>query len=228
MTKCLLATFGVILFAAQAQAGEGAQFKTDLDKMSYGVGMDLARNLKKHEIPVSQEFLVQGLADGLNGQASQMPEKELRRAVKTFQAEVRRNMMLAQKSAAETNKRRGESFLAENKTREGVVSLDSGVQYRVLKMGDGRKPGEVDKVDCLYRGTLLDGTEFDKTEAGKPATLQVNQLIAGWKEAIKLMPEGSHWQLFIPPQRAYGERGVGTDIGPNETLVFDVEVLAVK
>ncbi len=108
------------------------------------------------------------------------------------------------------------------------MTLPSGVQYKILKAGDGKKPIESDLVEVHYRGTLLDGTEFDGTEAGLPATLKVSALIVGWKEALKLMPAGSKWQIFIPPQFAYGERGVGSDIGPNETLVFELELLAIK
>jgi FKBP-type peptidyl-prolyl cis-trans isomerase FklB len=130
--------------------------------------------------------------------------------------------------ALEDNKKKGEVFLAENKTKEGVVVLPSGVQYKILKAGNGKKPIDSDVVQVYYRGTLLDGSEFDATEPGQPADLKASSLIAGWKEALRLMPAGSKWQIFVPSQLAYGERGVGSDIGPNETLVFEVELLAVK
>jgi len=136
--------------------------------------------------------------------------------------------MLSKRIATEDNKKKGEAFLQANKAKEGVVALPNGLQYKVLKAGDGRKPLESDMVLCHYRGTLLDGTEFDSTEAERPATLKVSALINGWKEALKLMPAGSKWQLAIPPQLAYGERGVGGDIGPNETLLFEVELVAIK
>lgn len=223
-----IAALGLGLLAAQAFAGDAPTFQSDMDKVSYGIGVDVARNLRKQEVGVNAELLVRGVHDGLAGEKLAVPEKELRKLVKNFQAEVRRNMMLNHKSAAEANKKKGDAFLAENRAREGVVALASGVQYRVLREGAGRRPADTDKVECHYRGTLLDGTEFDATEPGRPAMLAVSQVIAGWKEALKLMAEGSKWQIVIPPQSAYGERGVGADIGPNETLVFEVELLAVK
>ena len=130
--------------------------------------------------------------------------------------------------AAQDNKKKGEGFLAGNKTKEGVVALPGGLQYKVLKAGGGRKPTEADTVTCRYKGTLIDGTEFDSSgSSGQPATLKVSEVIPGWREALKLMPVGSEWQLFIPSQLAYGQQGSGR-IGPNETLIFDVELVGIK
>jgi FKBP-type peptidyl-prolyl cis-trans isomerase FklB len=131
--------------------------------------------------------------------------------------------------AAEDNRKAGESFLAENKKKEGVVTLPSGLQYKVLKAGDGKKPTDADTVECHYRGTLINGTEFDSSYlTGQPATFKIAGVIPGWREALKLMPVGSKWQLFVPSQLAYGARGKGGSIGPNAALIFEVELLAIK
>jgi len=144
------------------------------------------------------------------------------------QSEQLRKQRQAAGLAGEENRKAGEAFLAGNKAKDGVVTLPSGLQYKVLKAGDGRKPSDADMVECRYRGTLIDGTEFDRSDpAGQPATFKVAGVIPGWREALKLMPVGSKWQLFIPPQLAYGAIGSGP-IGPNATLIFELELLAVK
>jgi len=147
-----------------------------------------------------------------------------------FQVDLRQKQAEATKLAAEKNKKEGEAFLVENKRKEGVVTLPSGLQYKILKAGTGKKPTEGDTVECIHRGTLIDGTEFDSSyRSKKPMTFKVSGgIIQGWSEALKLMPVGSKWQLFIPPQLAYGDRGAGDIIGPNATLIFEVELLAVK
>jgi len=236
-----IAIAGLGLLAMQAQANNndtsaleqppaaaGQAFNTRMDVVSYGIGVEVARNFKKQDITIDPERLMQGLKDGLSGERLQLPEKELKQTMNTFQNDLRQKMTMTKRVTALENKKRGETFLSQNQARDDVKTLPNGVQYRVVKAGDGRKPTEGDMVECRYRGTLLDGTQFDGTEAGKSAKLKVSSLIPGWKDALKQMPEGSQWQLFIPPQLAYGERGVGSDIGPNETLLFDVELLAVN
>lgn len=215
-------------FSVQATGEEIPVLKTQKEVLSYGIGVNIAKSFKKNEIEFDLELLTKGLKDGLSGEKLLMPEKELRKVMNALQSEVRRRDAATHRTAVVENKAKGDAFLAGNKTKNGVIALASGVQYRVLKEGDGKKPTDADMVECNYRGTLLDGTEFDGTDPGRPATLKVAQLIAGWKEALKLMPAGSKWEIFIPPQLAYGQRGVGSDIGPNETLVFEVELLAVK
>lgn len=219
---------GLGLLVAQANAEEVQVLKDLRDVRSYGVGVNIAKSFKRDEVDIDMELLVRGMKDAMAGDRLLMPEKELRRAMNSFQSELRQKAAARSRIAAVDNKKKGEDFLAQNRNKEGVVTLASGVQYRVLKAGKGKQPSEADTVECYYRGTLLDGTEFDGTEPGKPAMLKVAQLIPGWKEALQLMPAGSRWQLYIPPQLAYGPRGVGSDIGPNETLVFEVELLAVK
>jgi FKBP-type peptidyl-prolyl cis-trans isomerase FklB len=190
--------------------------------------VDVARNFKRQEVNINLEAMLQGIKDGLAGTKLALPDKELRRVLNGFQGEVRQKSALNRRLAAEDNRRAGVAFLAENKVKPGVVVTASGLQYRVLKAGDGRKPVDGDLVECHYHGTLLNGYEFDGTEPGKPVTLKVAALITGWKEAMKLMPVGSRWQIVLPATLAYGDRGVGGDIGPNETLLFEVELVNIK
>jgi FKBP-type peptidyl-prolyl cis-trans isomerase len=158
-----------------------------------------------------------------------MSEEDLRAAKSVYQVEMREKQVVAVRRAAEENKQAGIAFLAENKGKEGVVTLPSGLQYKILKAGDGKTPAASDTVECNYRGTLLDGTEFDSSYSrGQPAKLTLSAIISGWREALKLMPVGSTWQLFVPPELAYGERGNGRGVGPNETVIYEMELLAIK
>lgn len=218
----------LIVATMQTALAEQVKFKTQQEMLSYGIGVSVARNLKKQGSDMDMDLLVRGLKDGISGKPLLIPEKDLRKLMNAYQSEVRQRMQKDRRMAQEENRKREEAFLEKNKAEKDVVALPSGLQYRILKAGTGRKPTEADLIECNYRGTLLDGTEFDATEAGHPATLKLSALITGWKEALKLMPEGSRWQIFIPAKLAYGERGVGTEIGPNETLQFDVELLAIK
>lgn len=215
------------LLAGQAGAQEASPFKTEQDMASYGIGMQMAKSFRQADVEVNLELILRGLRDGMAG-TTLVPDKVLRKTMGQFQGEVRRKFAAKQQVAAEENRKKGEAYLAQYKAKEAVVTLASGLEYKILKMGEGKAPTDGDSVECLYRGTLLDGTEFDATEPDKPATLKLSQLIPGWKEALKLMPAGSKWEMVVPPQMAYGARGVGSDIGPNETLVFQVELLAVK
>lgn len=227
MANKLTALLALGMVAVQAHAGETTESMTEKDMVSYGMGMSMAKTLKRDEIQVDQKLLLQGLQDGFAGKSA-VPEKTLRKVMNAFLTEARRAGIARQQAAALENEKKGALFLAEYKTRDGVVTMPSGLEYKVLKHGDGKMPTEADTVECHYRGTLLNGTEFDATEPGKPATLNVAQLIPGWKEALQLMPAGSRWQIAVPPALAYGTRGAGADIGPNETLLFDIELVAVK
>lgn len=210
------------------QQASMAGFKSDSDAVSYAVGASIGRNFKKDDITINQKVFVQGLTDALSGKKLKLSEKEFKSVLAAFQGEMRRKMAANQQEKSINNRKKADEFFAENTKKEGVVTLPSGVQYKILKAGDGQKPVDTDIVEVNYRGTLLDGSEFDASLADKPATLKLAQLIAGWKEALKLMPVGSKWQLFIPAKAAYGDRGVGNDIGPNEMLTFDVELLSIK
>jgi FKBP-type peptidyl-prolyl cis-trans isomerase FklB len=218
----------LLVAGASAQPEPKAVPENAADKVSYAIGVDVARNFKKQEFTVNLDMLMQGLKDGLAGKETLLPEKELRKVMNGFQAEVRQKTAQTRRLAADDNRRAGVAFLEENKAKPGVVTLPSGLQYRVIKAGQGRKPVDSDLAEVNYKGGLINGTVFDSTEAGKPVTLKVAALIPGWKEALKLMPVGAHWQIAIPSQLAYGDRGAGSDIGPNETLLFEVELVSIK
>ncbi|MFB3855524.1 MAG: FKBP-type peptidyl-prolyl cis-trans isomerase [Vicinamibacterales bacterium] len=202
---------------------------TEKDKLSYAMGMDLGGQLKANSVEIDPDVFARGLKDALSGGKTLLTEQEARTAIASLQmAMVSRRTAEAAASGAK-NKAEGEKFLADNKAKEGVVTLPSGVQYKILTAGTGRKPTAEDTVVCQYRGTLIDGKEFDSSyKRGQPATFQVNKVIKGWTEVLQLMPVGSKWQVFIPPALAYGERGAGVEIGPNATLIFEIELLGIK
>jgi FKBP-type peptidyl-prolyl cis-trans isomerase FklB len=199
---------------------------TEKEKASYAIGMNIGKNLadnmKKQDVEVNKDLLLRGLKDGLSGNKPLMTDEEAQAVLTSFQKHVHE-----EKVAKNTNE--GNAFLAANKGKPGVVTLPSGLQYKVITEGNGPKPSVSDAVICNYKGTLIDGTEFDSSyKRGKPATIPVGRVIKGWTEALQLMPVGSTWQLFIPPSLAYGEEGTnGGPIGPAETLVFEVQLLSI-
>jgi FKBP-type peptidyl-prolyl cis-trans isomerase len=228
MKPALILALGVGLLAIQASAQEQATLTTQKDKVSYGIGVQVAASLKGQGIDVDPNLLVKGLRDALSGQKLLMSNEELSATMAAFQQEMVQKQAQARAQAAEENKKTGDAFMAGNAKKDGVVTLPSGLQYKIMQAGQGKKPTEADTVACNYRGTLIDGTEFDKSEAGNPASFEVKSVIPGFKEALQLMMVGSKWQFFIPPDLAYGERGAGNVIGPNTTLVFEVELVSIK
>ena len=203
--------------------------KTQKDKFSYALGMNLGANLHKQSVPVDPNIMARGLKDALAGGKTLLTEDEARAAITAVQNDMREKQQVKMQAAGDANKKEGEAFLAGNKAKEGVVALPSGLQYKVLKEGNGPKPTATDSVVCNYRGTLINGTEFDSSSKhGGPATFPVNGVIKGWTEALQLMPVGSKWQLFVPSDLAYGERGAGGDIGPKATLIFEVELVSIE
>ncbi len=194
------------------------------DKISYIIGRDMANNLRKQGIEIEPEAFVQGMKEVMAGQPASLSQAEVQQAMSALQ----QGMGQKQQVNASDNKKAGEDFLASNKNKAGVKTLPSGLQYQVLQEGRGKSPAKTDKVTTHYHGTLIDGTVFDSSyERGQPATFPVNGVIAGWTEALQLMKEGAKWRLFIPSELAYGTRGAGEDIGPNATLIFDVELISV-
>jgi FKBP-type peptidyl-prolyl cis-trans isomerase FklB len=180
-------------------------------------------------VELDSKALAAGIADGLSGAKPALSEDEIRKVLADFQTQMRNRAAAVAQKTADDNKKKGEAFLADNKKQKGVVVLPSGLQYKVIKEGKGAKPKATDTVSVHYRGTLTDGTEFDSSiKRGEPAEFPVNQVIKGWTEALQLMPVGSKWQLVIPSDLAYGPQGAGAEIGPNSTLVFDVELLEIK
>lgn len=224
-----IAVVGSVFLAAQASAGDAPALKTQKERTSYGIGVDSARNFQRLGLDLDLEVLIRAMRDVYGGGKLLMSEEDLRAVKSAYRDEMRSKQAEAGKKAAEENRKAGAAFLAENKGKEGVVTLPSGLQYRILKAGDGRKPTDADTVECHYRGTLLDGTEFDSSHAkGRPARFTLRRgIIDGWREALKLMPAGSTWQLFVPPNLAYGEKGTGRHVGPNATLVYELELLKV-
>ena len=202
--------------------------KTEKDKFSYALGMNLGNSLHKQSVPVDPVILQRGLKDALAGK-TQMTDEEARGAIMAVQTEMRKKVQETMQAAGEANKKEGDAFLAANKSKEGVTTLPSGLQYKILKAGAGPKPTTTDSVVCNYRGTLIAGKEFDSSyKRGQPATFPVNGVIKGWTEALQLMPVGSKWQLFVPPDLAYADRGAGADIGPGSTLIFEVELVSIQ
>lgn len=215
--------------ATGAKTAAPLTLKSSKDKFSYALGMKMGANLHKQSVPVDPNILARGLKDSLTGSKPLLTEEEAQAAIMEVQNELRKKQQEKLQVEGDTNKKEGDAFLAANKGKEGVVTLPSGLEYKILKEGTGPKPTASDSVVCNYRGTLINGTEFDSSyKRGQPATFPVTGVIKGWTEALQLMPVGSKWQLFIPPDLAYGERGPGPEIGSNSTLVFEVELLSIE
>jgi FKBP-type peptidyl-prolyl cis-trans isomerase len=238
-----IATLSAALLYAAPEAPKVAKAQMDnpdewsyMEKVSYAIGLDMGGNLKQMDIDANTEKLQQGIVDGLSGAEPVLSEDQIRETMMKFQQEMmakQKDLIAKQQkersAQGETNLKEGEEFLAENAKKEGVKVTASGLQYMVVKEGEGEKPKPDDIVEVNYRGTLIDGTEFDSSYArGEPVTFPLNQVIKGWTEGLQLMPVGSEYKFFVPPDLAYGARGAGADIGPNATLIFDVELLGVE
>jgi len=221
----LIVVLGILFFVSQVYAEEKLVLKNQKDKMSYIIGMDIGNNLKKQSIDVDPNILAKGVKDALAGGKPLLTEQEISETTAAFQKE----MMAKQEQVAKKNKAEGDAFLSENKKKEGVKTLPSGLQYKVIKAGTGKKPKSTDTVTTHYRGTLINGTEFDSSyKRGQTVSFPVSGVIPGWTEALQLMEEGAKWQLFIPSNLAYGERGAGGLIGPNATLIFEIELISIQ
>jgi FKBP-type peptidyl-prolyl cis-trans isomerase FklB len=219
---------GIVLLACQSNTQQTAQLKTQQDSISYMIGMDIGKNLQAQSIDVDPDLLAQGIKDVLANK-TMMTDQEAQHVAQQLQSRMMAKQEEKMKESSEKNKKEGDAFLAANKKKPGVVTLPSGLQYKVIKKGTGKKPKETETVSVHYRGTLIDGTLFDNSyDGGQPVTFPVNGVIKGWTEALQLMPVGSKWELYIPSNLAYGEQGVGQVIGPNQTLIFEVELLSVK
>ena len=198
---------------------------TDQEKFSYAVGVQLSQNMLRQSISVDPEAFIQAIDDVLNHKDLKLTPEEMQQVLVSYQQQ----QMQKQSELAATNKTAGEKFLSENKAKPGVVTLPSGLQYKIINAGNGNKPTLDDTVVVHYEGSLLDGKVFDSSyQRGEPIQLQVNGVIKGWQEALPLMPVGAKWQVYIPAELAYGEGGVGGDIGPNSTLLFDIELISIN
>jgi FKBP-type peptidyl-prolyl cis-trans isomerase FklB len=223
--KYFIATFSILALAMPIVAQEKSfQFKDLKDKASYSIGVDIGMNFRKQNMDLNPDALAAGARDALNGKP-QVGPNDVREIMTQWQKELTEK----QKTMATKNQTDGEKYLAENKKKEGVKTTASGLQYKSIKEGAGPEPKATDTVTVNYRGTLIDGTEFDSSyKRGEPATFPLNGVIKGWTEGVQLMKKGSKYQFVIPSGLAYGDRAMGPDIGPNSTLIFEVELLDVK
>ncbi|MDQ3199265.1 MAG: FKBP-type peptidyl-prolyl cis-trans isomerase [Verrucomicrobiota bacterium] len=213
--------------AAVAPAAE-TELKDQKEKVSYSIGLDIGTTLKRQLIDVNEELLDAGIKDGLSGGKARLTDEQMKETMATFQKEMLAKQAAAKKATGEKNAGEGKKFLDANKGKEGVKTTASGLQYKVLKEGTGPQPKATDTVKVNYRGTTIDGTEFDSSyKRGEPASFPVNRVIKGWTEGLQLMKVGSKYQFVIPADLAYGEKGAGSDIGPNSALLFDVELIEI-
>jgi len=218
MKSKVIVMLGILFLVSQVNAEEKLVLKNQKEKVSYIIGMDIGGNLKKQSIDIDPNILAKGIQDALGGAKSLLTDQEMQETMVAFQKEL-----------MEKHKKQGEDFLAENKKKEGVKTLPSGLQYKVIKAGTGKKPKADDTVTANYRGTLIDGMEFDSSyKRGQPGTFRVSGVIPGWTEALQLMEEGAKWQLFVPSNLAYGQRGAGKVIGPDTALIFEIELVSIQ
>jgi FKBP-type peptidyl-prolyl cis-trans isomerase FklB len=224
-----MAICAAVALSGAAFAADAPELKGEKEKISYSIGMEIGGNLKKGSFELDPDMLAKGLKDSYNGEKTLLTEDQARQAIEDFQNALMAKKAEAMQKLSEKNKADGEKFLAENAKKAGVTSLPSGLQYKEITPGKGKSPKTSDTVTTHYKGTLIDGTEFDSSyKRGQPVSFPVSGVIAGWTEALQLMKEGAKWQLFIPSNLAYGERGAGGVIGPNATLIFEVELISVK
>lgn len=204
------------------------ELKTQKDKVSYSIGMNWGNMLRRESVDIDMAILTRAMKDAIAGAKPALTDQQVKEVMTAFQTEMSARQNEKRKEAGNKNKQEGEAFLAENKKKEGVITLPSGLQYKIITAGTGKMPTINDKVLCHYRGTFVDGKEFDSSYTrGEPITFPLTGVIKGWTEALQLMPVGSKWKLFIPSEIAYGEYGKG-DIGPNSTLVFDIELISIE
>ena len=208
---------------------EAIKLDTQTNKASYSIGVQMGAQMLKIKDMLNEDAIIMGFRDSLAGKEPQLTAEDMQGTMQAFQKTMMEKQQAEQKAKIAANKAEGDKFLAENKTKEGVKTTESGLQYKVLKAGTGGSPKASDTVVTHYKGTLINGTEFDSSyKRNSPATFPVNGVIKGWTEALQLMKVGSKWQLFIPSELAYGERGAGKDIGPGQTLLFEIELLEIK
>lgn len=202
-----------------------AKVESDKEKLSYSMGIFFGQNVTRQGIDLDNAAFLQAVDDVLNNNQLKLSKDEMEQVLTAYQLKEQQELA----AAASSNKEKGEKFLNENKSKEGVKTLDTGLQYKIITAGEGKIPSGSSNVVVNYRGTLIDGTEFDSSYArGEPATLGVGQVIKGWQEALMMMPVGSKWQIYVPSHLAYGERGAGKVITPNSTLIFDIELLEIQ
>ncbi|MEO6182687.1 MAG: FKBP-type peptidyl-prolyl cis-trans isomerase [Verrucomicrobiota bacterium] len=228
MKQHLIALAVVGTLVAQTHSQEVSVPKDQKDKVSYSLGLEIGSGMKQQKLDINPDFVIEGFRDGLAAKKPRLTEEERQKVMAEFEKSFADRMAAEAKVLPEKNKKEGDTFLAENIKKDGVKTLPSGLQYKVIKEGTGPIPKSEDKVTTHYRGTLIDGTEFDSSYSrNEPSSFGVQQVIKGWQEALQLMKVGSKWQLFVPSNLAYGENGSGKQIGPNATLIFDIELISI-
>ncbi len=225
----ILATLAILLFAAGLHAQDASPLKNDKDKTSYALGVAVGKSFQAQGVDADPNLIAQGLKDAFTNGKLLISDDEFRTLMNAFQQAMTEKQAAAKAAQADTNKKAGVAYLADNAKKDGVKTTASGLQYKVITEGTGAKPTDADTVSCQYRGTLIDGTEFDSSyKNNQPAILEVGRVIPGFKEALKLMPVGSKYQFVIPADLAYGDRGAGNVIGANATLIFEIELLSIQ
>ncbi|MEK7707935.1 MAG: FKBP-type peptidyl-prolyl cis-trans isomerase [Verrucomicrobiota bacterium] len=226
-TTAMMVLLGLVA-ATAARAEDAKTFKDEKEKISYAIGMAYGNTFKRMDIDVDYDVLLRGIKDAQAGGATRLSEQEMLEVLKKYQQESAARQHEKQRQLGEKNRKEGDEFLAANKNKPGVITLTNGLQYTILTDGEGASPKPEDTVTVNYRGTLLDGTEFDHSPTNQPATFAANGVIRGWTEALTRMKAGAKWKLFIPSDLAYGPMGRQPKIGPNATLLFDVELVSFK
>jgi FKBP-type peptidyl-prolyl cis-trans isomerase FklB len=228
MKYLTILAIGLAIAVSTCSAAEPVQLEDENDRINYSLGYQIGGDLKRQQVEVNGEVLLHGIDDAMTGAAPVLSEDEMRNTLIELKRKVIALQAQERAAALQKNLQAGEEFLAANAKRDGVVSLPSGLQYRVLEPGSGKQPAATDTVTVHYRGTLIDGTEFDSSYSrNKPATFRADRVIEGWREALQLMQEGAKWELFIPAKLAYGDKGAGK-IQPNSTLIFEVQLIKVE
>ncbi len=226
-TQTMIAA-GLFMVTGLAVAQEAAP-KSEIEKVSYSLGADIGKNFRMQDIQLDVDMMARGIRDGLAGAKLAMTAEEMEKTVMEFQEVIMEKQKQKAMAQSYDNRKTGEEFLAENKKKEGVVALPSGLQYKVVTEGNGPKPAATDEVTVHYRGTLINGKEFDSSyKRNEPTSFRLNQVIKGWTEGVQLMSVGSKYLFYIPSDLAYGDRQMGPDIAPGSTLIFEVELLDIK
>lgn len=219
----------LVLLSCQGNTQDKMELKTPMDSVSYSIGTDIGRNLKAQDINVNPNALAKGISDVMAGSNMMLTDSQIQACMTAFQRDLVQRQQAKAHELGEKNMKEGEAFLAANKTKEGVITTASGLQYKVEKMGAGSKPKPDQSVTVNYRGTLIDGTEFDNSyKRGEPITFQLTRVIKGWVEGLQLMPVGSKFTFYVPPELGYGISGFGSSVPPNATLIFEIELISLK
>ncbi len=225
----LVSLMSIITFIVGCQGSQDSPaLKTMSDSVSYAIGLNIGKSIKSDSLDVNPAIIASGIRHAMSGDKPMLTDEQIQSTMEALQKQMMAKQAAAQSAASEENKSKGAAFLAENKKKEGVVELASGLQYKIIKEGKGKKPAATDKVKVHYVGTTIDGEEFDSSvKRGTPAEFKLNEVIAGWTEGLQLLPVGSKCMLYVPSNLAYGDRGASGPIKPGSTLIFEVELLDI-